>query len=218
MMKTAIIIGATGLTGSILLNKLIADNRYETIKVFSRTKCGVTHTKVIEKLGNLIELENFKADFIADEVFCCIGTTARQTPDQTEYHKIDFGIPTSAAKLCRKNGIDTFLVISAIASNAKSKIFYNKTKGEMEQAVLDKNITNTYILRPSLIIGKRAVKRFGEFFGIIMSKFLNPFLRGKLKKYRSIEAEKIAQAMINLANNKPKIQLVESDEIEKFVD
>jgi uncharacterized protein YbjT (DUF2867 family) len=129
------------------------------------------------------------------------------------YHQIDFGIPVEVAKLCKKNKIDTFLVVSAIGANAKSSIFYNRTKGEMEQAVLEQNIPNTYILRPSLILGKRNETRFAERIASFLFKLVNPLFFGKYKKYRAIEASAIAKSMIKLANEKPKIKILESNEI-----
>jgi len=202
MGKTAIILGATGLTGSILLEKLLKDNRYETIKLFSRKELKNMPSKVTQHVGNLFELENFKNDFIADEVFCCIGTTAKKTPDNVIYKQIDYGIPVNAAKLSKLNNINTFLVVSALGANAKSSIFYNKTKGEMENDVLAQNIPNTYILQPSIIGGNRKEQRIGEKIGLVLFKLFQPFFFGKLKKYQLIEAETIAQSMLNLANSK----------------
>lgn len=217
MGKTAIILGASGLTGQELLRKLIIDERYQTIKLFSRKKTENTSSKVIEIVGNLLTLENFKEDFNADEVFVCIGTTAKKTPDKIMYKNIDFGIPASASKLAKENHIPTFIVVSAMGANAKSSVFYNKTKGEMEQAVLSEKIKHTYILRPSIIGGNRNENRPMEKIGIAIFKLLQPLMVGKLKKYRIIEAENISKAMIYLANEKPGLQIIESDKIQELV-
>ncbi len=216
MGKTAIILGASGLTGQQLLAALIADERYDSIKLFSRKKTEIKASKVTEIVGDLLSLENFKEDFIADEVFVCIGTTAKKTPDKTLYKNIDFGIPAVAAKLAKENHIPTFIVVSAMGANAKSSIFYNKTKGEMEQAVLSEKNPHTYILRPSIIGGNRNENRPMEKIGITIFKLLQPLMLGKLKKYRIIEAENIAKAMLYLANKKPEIQIIESDKIQKL--
>ena len=201
MKKTAIILGATGLTGHILLEKLIKDDRYETIKLFSRSKIGGLPNKVRQYVGNLLELDRFKADFTADEVYCCIGTTTKKTPNKTLYKQIDYGIPVTAAKLSKENNITVFLVISAMGANKKSSVFYNKTKGEMENDVLKQHIKNTFILRPSLIGGARNERRLLEKTGLVVFKIIQPLFIGPLKKYKIINAESIAQAMIHLANN-----------------
>ncbi len=212
--KTAIIIGATGLTGNILLNKLLSDDRYSKIKIFTRKPLRLENKKVTEILCNLIDAESYKDNFFGDEVYCCIGTTLKKTPDKELYKKIDYGIPVNAAKLCKVNEISSFLVMSSMGANASSSVFYSRTKGEMEQAVLEQNIENTYILRPSIISGNRVERRIGEKVGIVVIKLMQPLLIGSLKKYRAIEAETIATAMIELANNGSNRQIIISDQIQ----
>ncbi len=217
MKKTAIILGATGLTGNILLQKLIEDDRYDTIKLFSRSKIEDLPKKVTQFIGDLFKLEQYKVDFRADEVYCCIGTTAKKTPDRTLYKQIDYGIPITAAKLSKDNNIDTFLVVSAMGANKKSNVFYNKTKGEMEFDVLEQNIKNTFVLRPSLIGGERNERRILEKMGLVLFKIIQPLFIGELKKYKIINAESIAQAMINLANNTSKAEvIITSNDIKKI--
>ena len=216
MKKTAIILGASGLTGGFVLQKLIEDERYDTIKLFSRSKIEGLPDKVQQFIGDLLELNQFKTDFTADDVFCCIGTTAKKTPDKTLYKKIDFGIPVAAAKLSKENNISTFLVISAMGANKNSTVFYNKTKGEMENSVLKQQIKNTYVLRPSLIGGDRQETRLLEKIGLVIFKVIQPLFIGKLKKYKIVNAETIAQAMIGLANTKYSEVIITSEHINKL--
>lgn len=215
-MKTAIILGATGLTGGKLLQRLLKDKRYSTIKLFSRSSVKISDPKIEEHLIDLFELEKYEHIFMGDEVFCCIGTTKAKTPDEDTYRKIDYGIPVAAARLAKKNGIPKFLVISALGADADSGIFYNKTKGEMERDVLEQNIPGTYIFEPSLISGDRNEKRFFESLGKQVMKVGNFFLFGPLKKYRSIHPETIALAMIKVANEQYDKKRIESDEIKKI--
>lgn len=217
MKKTAIILGASGLTGGFVLQKLIEDDRYDTIKLFSRSKIEGLPNKVKQFIGNLLELNQFKDDFTADEVYCCIGTTAKKTPDKTLYKKIDFGIPVAAAKLSKENNIPTFLVVSAMGANKNSTVFYNKTKGEMEQNVLKQQFKKTFILRPSLIGGDRQESRRLEKIGLMIFKVIQPLFIGKLKKYKIVNAETIAEAMIYLANtNHYADVIITSDDINKL--
>jgi uncharacterized protein YbjT (DUF2867 family) len=201
MKKTAIILGATGLTGNTILQKLIEDQRYVSIKLFSRSKIDGLPKKVTQYIGDILNLEQFKAEFTADEVYCCIGTTTKKTPNKELYKSIDYGIPLAAAKLAKENNIPTLLVISAMGANKNSKVFYNKTKGEMEYDVLQQNIKHTFILRPSLIGGERKENRLLEKIGITIFKVIEPLYIGQLKKYKIISAKSIAKAMIILANN-----------------
>ncbi|QNK77617.1 NAD(P)H-binding protein [Winogradskyella sp. PAMC22761] len=215
MKKTAILLGASGLTGSHVLQKLIADERYETIKLFSRSRIeSLPQNKVQQFTGNLLELEQFKTDFIADEIYCCIGTTKSKTPDKVMYKRIDYGIPVAASKLAKANGINTFLVVSAMGANKKSSVFYNKTKGEMEQDLLALKIANTYIFRPSLIGGNREEKRTLEKIGLALFKIIQPLFIGALKKYKIVDAAIIAEAMIKTANTKKHTEaIITSDQI-----
>ncbi len=170
MKKTAILLGATGLTGSHLLDLLLNSNDY-------------------------LKLEEQADKFTADEVFVCIGTTKAKTPDKKLYHAIDYGIPTISAKLAEQNKINTFSVISAIGANAKSSVFYSRTKGEMEQAILQCNIPNILVYRPSIIYGNREDKRWAEKIGAFLFKGLQFLLVGKFKKYRAISGEDLAKVL-----------------------
>lgn len=214
MKKTAIILGATGLTGGHLLDFLLKDSRYEKIKLFSRSSVGISNPKLEEHFIDLFELEEHKANFQADEVFCCIGTTKSKTPDNRVYKKIDYGIPFAAAKLCKENKINTFIVISAMGANPDSKVFYNKIKGEMERDVLKQNIQNTYILQPGLIGGNRKEKRLGESIAKFLFKILNPIIP---RRYHTISPETIAKAMVVIAKHGHFKNHIENQTIKEIV-
>ena len=217
MSKTAIILGATGLTGGLLLQTLLKDKRYSEIILFSRNNCGVKNEKLTEYIVDLFQLEHYKDKFKANEVFCCIGTTKAKTSDKETYTKIDFGIPVSAASLCKQNGIDTFVVISALGAKKKSKIFYNRTKGKMESAVLDFNIKHTYIMQPSLISGEREERRFGESIMKFVMTLIKPLLHvGELKRYRPIHPQTIVNCMVWIANNNYKSGRLKSKIIQEI--
>lgn len=201
------------MTGGILLQKLLKDPRYEKIIIFSRKKVGVKNSKIEEHLVDLLRLEEQKERFKANEVFCCIGTTQKKTPDEKTYRSIDYGIPVMAAKMAKQNGIAKFLVISALGANERSKLFYNKTKGEMERDVLAEEIPETYIFQPALIAGDREEKRLFEKISKEVMKVIDPLLTGRLKKYRSIHPGIIAEAMLKVANNGYPEKVIPSDKI-----
>ncbi len=150
-------------------------------------------------------------------MYCCIGTTKAKTSDKDTYVKIDYGIPVAAAKLCKENGIDTFVVISALGAKKNSKVFYNRTKGLMEAAVLDLQIPKTYILQPSLITGEREEFRLGEHIFKIIMNFIKPIFRfGDLKRYQPIAPETIARCMVWLANNDHDAVRIKSKKIQEL--
>lgn len=215
MGKQAIVIGGTGLTGSWVIKLLSEHLEYEKIIVYTRRE--LPEELQLPKVESII-LPSITADYLwatfqGDEVYCCIGTTRKKTPNQEEYRSIDFGIPVAVAKLCKEKGIQTYAVVSAIGANAKSSIFYNRLKGEMEEAVFAEQIEHTYILRPSIILGNRQEHRAGERFGILIIKAISFLLIGGLKKYRGVEAKAIAAKMIAMSNSGQPSQVIESDRI-----
>ena len=215
--KTAILLGATGLTGNLLLQQLLKDDDFQKIILFSRSSVKLQHSKLEEHLIDLFQLENYKGQFHADVVFCCVGTTQKKTPDKETYRKVDFGIPVTAAKLAKQNNIPKMIVVSAIGADKNSRFFYNKTKGEMEEAVLAEEIAETYILRPSLIDGSREESRPFELAWKKVMRLADFIMIGPLKKYRSIQAETIARAMQILSKRNYPKSIIESEEIKEIV-
>ena len=214
MTKSAIILGATGLTGSYVLDELLNNPEYTKVIVFSRRPLEIENEKLQVFECDLLNLEEQKDYFKADEVYVCVGTTNNKTPNKKLYRDIDFGIPVTAAQLCRENRIDNIAVMSSLGANSKSSVFYTKTKGEMEESVLEMEIPNTYLLRPAMIMGPRKERRLGETLGKMLTFIINPLLQGSLKKYKGIHAETIAKAMINLCNEKSDLkEIIESDKI-----
>ena len=212
-MKTAIILGATGFTGGILLKKLLRHQDYSEVKVFTRRTVGFGHPKMKEYVGDLFELKQFTEAFKGDELFCCVGSTKAKTPDNDIYHQVDYGIPVTAAELAAKNGIKKMLVVSALGADEESRFFYNRTKGEMERDVLMKNLPEIYFFQPSLIGGERQEKRTFESLWKKAMQVGNHLLVGPLKKYQSISPETIVDAMLLVAKNGYREARIESDEI-----
>lgn len=213
MFKIAILIGATGLTGAILLEKLLSDTTIKTVKLFSRNSAENKHQKIEEYLIDMYHLNDQIVNFTGDVVFCCIGTTKAKTPDKETYRKIDYGIPVAAANLSKQNGIHTFIVISSLGADSKSNVFYSRIKGEMERGVLSANIENTYILQPSLISGVRREKRLGEQLANIFMRILDPKIP---RKYKAIYPETIALAMLVLSKKGYDEHIITSERIKEI--
>lgn len=218
MPKTAILLGASGATGGEVLQLLLKDDRYGKVKLFSRSPIDINNPKIEEHIINMFELDKHVTSFTADDVFCCIGTTKAQTPDKNTYYKIDYGIPTTAAILAKENGIQNFIVVSAIGADKDSSIFYNRTKGEMQEAVLNEDIANTHLLQPSLIVAKRKDSRLMEKLAAGFMQLLNPLLFGGAAKFKSIKASAIAKTMLWLANNSYPEVIVTSDKIAEIAE
>ncbi len=218
MLKTAIILGATGLTGGLLTELLIKDPSYSKIKLFTRRPTTFSNHKIEEITCDLLNLEAVKEDFTGDIIFCCIGTTKAKTPDRDLYYKIDYGIPMEAAQLAKENNINAFMVISSIGTSHKSPFFYVRTKGEMERDILKIDIPHTYIMKPAFINGRPDEDRKGEKSLKFLMRVMDFFMIGPLKKYKSTQALQIAKAMAYLGIHNHKENNILNDQIKTLSD
>jgi uncharacterized protein YbjT (DUF2867 family) len=202
----AILVGATGLVGGLLLQQLLDDSLFESVKVIGRRPTGLSHPKLVELTMDLVNDPDFEAHVSgADAFFACMGTTqANVKGDKNLYRKIDYDLPVRAARACAANGINSFLVVSSVGADAKSNNFYLRLKGEMEAEVLKQPVSSIYIFRPSMILGNRKEKRTGESIAKFIMPLASLFLLGSLSRFKSIEAVDIATAMRACALNAEK--------------
>jgi uncharacterized protein YbjT (DUF2867 family) len=212
--KTALVFGSTGLTGKALTKLLIKDEDYSLIKLFVRKSGSVNNPKVKEIiLENDFSEAAISKDLIGDDLFCCLGTTMKKAGSKEAFEEVDLNIPIRLSKIAAKNHIEKYLIISSIGASSSSHNFYLRTKGKMEEMLLLSGIKKIHIFRPSLILGKRNENRFGENIGKILYKVFSFAFIGRLKKYKGIEAENIARAMLYVAKGDYKNSTFESDEI-----
>ncbi|RYG00398.1 MAG: oxidoreductase [Chitinophagaceae bacterium] len=211
------LIGATGVIGADLLHKLLASESYTSVLAIARKPLEISNQKLKQLIINFDDLDKHQAEIIGDDVFCCLGTTAKQTPDKTIYRKIDYHYPLQIAKIALQHGAKSYHLVSAMGANPNSSIFYNKTKGEVERDLEKLNFDSIHIYRPSLLDGNRGEKRFAENTMNVIMRIINPLLVGSARKYRSIKIEKVASAMLKQASKNLKGNYVYlSDEIEKL--
>ncbi len=217
MKKKAIVIGATGLIGEILVQNLLKNNAYQKVIVVVRRSIGIQHAKLEEKINDYANvLEDLKS-LQGDELFCCIGTTIKKAGSKEAFEKVDLDIPANFAKLAAQNGITKMLVVSSLGANLHTSNFYLKTKAQMEHAV-GKNLIETVVFfRPSLLLGSRKEFRFGEKLAMIFMPLFNFVLLGGWRKYRAIKAVTVAKAMINVANSDMEgLFYLESDKVQSL--
>jgi uncharacterized protein YbjT (DUF2867 family) len=207
--RTALLAGATGLVGSFLLERLLASPRYARVVVWARREIGKSHPKLEVEIVDFERLAQRRLE--ADDVFCCLGTTIRQAGSQKAFHHVDFDYPVALAGAAARSGAKRFLVVSALGANKRSRVFYNRVKGEMEEAVRIAAVPKTTIVRPSLLAGPRAESRLGERIGLALSALLGPLLG----KYRPIHAEHVAAAMIRAAELDLPSGVIESAQMRK---
>lgn len=195
---TAVVIGATGLIGHSLLELLLEHEKIEGVSVLTRRTVGIEHPKLEEQIVDFQNREELRLKMgKGDLFFCCIGTTQKKVRgDKEEYKKIDFGIPVTTAEIAFDKGFSTYLFVSSVGADSKSKNFYLQLKGKAEDVITSIGFKNTAIFRPSILLGKRDEYRAGENAAKALMRFSSGLFVGRYKKYRAIEASEVAKAMV----------------------
>ena len=211
-MKTALILGASGLIGKHLTQKLLASNHYEKVKVIVRKPLNLIHPKLEQIVMDFDNLDASKV--LADDIFCCLGTTMKKAGSKDAVYRVDYTYPVEIAQLGFQNGAKRFAIVTAMGSDSKSIFYYNRVKGDVETTLKNIGFEALLIFRPSLLLGKRSESRVGEQIGEALSKLLRPLIPSK---YRAIEAYKVAKAMVTITASNVKGTLVyESDVMQEF--
>ena len=196
-MNTAIVLGATGMVGSALLNQLLQDGRFSVVKVFVRRSTGIIHPKLQEYLINFDRPVEWKQYVQGDVLFSALGTTFRKAGSKSKQYKIDHTYQYQFALAASENHVPVYVLVSSYGAGEKSRIFYSKMKGELERDVKKLSFRHIHILQPGMLEGERNEKRWAEGVGISLIKFLNRF--GILKSQKPVHASIVAKAMINAA-------------------
>ncbi len=213
MSRTALVAGSTGLIGGQLLTLLLEDTYYSKVIALSRKPLSLTHPKLENILMEVDQLNQHVA-LNAEDVFCCLGTTIKHAKTKEAFRKVDFDYPLELAKILKTNGAKQYLLISALGSNKNSGIFYNRVKGEVEEAIAKVGYDSFYIFKPSLLVGPRKEQRAGEDAAKIFYKIFGFIIP---KKYKEIESIKVARAMLAEAKqNLPGIFVYESDVLQAY--
>lgn len=213
-MRSAVVVGATGLVGSALVKLLCESDEYVAVNVIARRKLAFTHEKLVVNVRDFEEITESDLDF-AHEVFCCLGTTIKKAGSREAFEKVDVEYPLRLAALAKNRGIAHFIVISAMGASEKSFTYYNRVKGKLETELEAIDFPQLSIVRPSLLTGVRGEFRLGEKVGEKALALLNPVMVGPAKKFRSIKAEQVALAMMVIAlhGKKQKVAVYPSDEL-----
>ena len=215
--KTALLLGATGLVGGELLSLLLQDDFYSHVKAVVRKKPQLANPKLEWIVADFDAISQIGDKVAADHVFCCLGTTMKKAGSKEAFYKVDFHYPLEFAKFTQSKGATQFSLVSAMGANIKSRIFYNRVKGEIEVAASSVAFNGINIFRPSLILGDRKEKRLGEKIAIMLSGIISPLMIGPLKKYKPIQAADIAHGMLKIAKQDLHgFYIFESDQINKI--
>lgn len=204
----ALIIGATGATGKDLVEVLLQDPEYTAVVIFVRRSTGITHSKLTEVLADFDKLEEISPKINGDVLFSCLGTTLKAAGSKEKQYHIDYEIPAKFAAIAKANGVRGTVLLSAYGAAAKSRIFYSRIKGQLEDAIAVMGFEKYIIFRPGLLL-RKGTDRFGERVSAAILKALNTI--GLIRKFKplptSVLAEKMAKAPKVLTAGKHVIEL-----------
>jgi uncharacterized protein YbjT (DUF2867 family) len=196
-MKTAIVLGATGMVGSELTRQLLEHPDYSTVLVFVRRSTGITHLKLTEHLVDFEKTDEWKHLIKGDVLFSAMGTTLNKAGSKAAQFRVDYTYQYRVASAAADNGVPCYVLISSAGASEKSMIFYSKMKGELDRDIRKLSFLRTRIIKPGILSGNRSESRPAEAISISMMAALGriPFIR----KYRPYPATMVAKAMINAA-------------------
>ena len=210
---SVMVVGATGLVGRECVRLLLADNGFSRIIVVTRRSLSpeVRSPKLETHVVDFEHLNEYDELFRVDAIVCAIGTTIRQAGSRTRFRTVDYEYPLAFAKLGRRAGCAHFLVVSALGANPRSRVFYNRVKGELEDALRGLGYPRLTIVRPSLLLGPRAELRLGEEVAKRVTRWLGPLVP---RAFKPVEARAVATTLVRAAREPGSgVRVIESGEI-----
>lgn len=199
-MKSIWLAGATGLVGNLCLEMLLEDPNVGTVVAVGRRAPNRVHAKLrfqgterFEDLASAMQRDR------PDAVLCALGTTIKKAGSQDAFREVDGVYPLRLAEAARAAGVGVFGIVTAVGASAQSRVFYNRVKGELEQALAALQLPTVHVLHPSLLLGQRAESRPAEKLGMLFAGLWRLVCIGPWRKYRPIRAECVARALARSA-------------------
>lgn len=198
--KTAIIFGASGLVGGHCLALLLEHPAYKKVISFGRRKLATNHHRLEQHTIDFEKLDSFESLIKGHDLFSCLGTTMANAGSKEAFYKVDFTYVYESARIAVKNGVNQVLLVSSVGADSESLIYYSKVKGEIEAALKKLPFWAVRVFQPSILLGDRDEDRIGEKIGVVLGKSIDWITGGNLLgKYKPIEAEDVAKAMLRAA-------------------
>jgi uncharacterized protein YbjT (DUF2867 family) len=205
----ALVAGATGLVGQAVLAALLADKHYRAVHTVGRRAPALQHPKLTHHIVDFAALPELPR---ADDVFICLGTTIKVAGSQAAFRAVDYEAVVALARAALAGGATKLGVVSAMGADAKSRVFYSRTKGEMEAALVSMGYPSLSIAQPSMLAGVRAVLnqpvRSGEVWALHISRWLKPLIPAN---YRSVKSADVAAGLVRAVKaGQPGVQRIVS--------
>ena len=193
MVNSVLLIGATGLIGTQLLNQCLVDDYIDSVVAPTRKPLERQHSKLANPLFKDIDdldLEGFEINTL----LCCFGTTRKKAGSAQAFEEIETHFMQTLLIKAKKANIKNVIFVSSLGANPNSLIHYSRVKAMIEDFALNLGFESLYILRPSLLLGHRNEDRFLEGLSIKISKKLKPLKKLALKSW-PVESRVLAQVM-----------------------
>lgn len=201
MAKIAMVLGATGLVGGYVTELLLNDDTWDEVRVLVRRPLDSGNPKLKQYTVDWERLDSYAAYFEnVEAVFCCLGTTIKKAGSQPAFERVDLEYPLQAARLAGEAGVRQMLAVSSMGANPRSRNFYSRTKGRMEEAMAASGLPGVHLFRPSLLLGPRREFRLGERLGAVLMKTFGFLLAGRAAEYKAVHGSAVARAMVAIAN------------------
>ena len=198
-LRTALLVGGSGLVGRSCLQALLDDPAYGSVILLGRRELSLApNPKLSQRVLPLENLASLELPPI-DDAFCALGTTIRKAGSQDAFRHVDYEMPLAAADHALKSGAKQFVLVSSIGADAKSKNFYLRIKGELEDSLRRLPFRSLHLFRPSLLLGKREEFRLGEVLAIGAARLPQFLMVGSLRPYHPIPASVVGRAMVSAA-------------------
>lgn len=209
----ALVLGATGAIGKDLVELLLNDPAVERVDIFVRREVNIPSAKLVVHVVDFDHPEQWADKLSGDVLFSTLGTTIRAAGSQMAQWKVDYTYQYNAAKAARESGVPTYVLVSSVGANAKSRVFYTRMKGALDDAVQELGFPGCFILRPPSLIRKGS-DRFGEKAGIVALRAFNAI--GLMRAWKPMPTEAVAAAMLRLAKSgREGTEIVDAQEILK---
>jgi len=193
MKLVAIVIGGTGLVGQQLILQLLDHPDFEKVRSFVRRPSGMIHPNLEEIQIDFDKPKSWRHLVQGDVLFSTLGTTIKTAKTKENQYKVDFSYQFEFALAAFENKVPTYMLVSSMGADPKSRFFYTRIKGELEEAVSKLTFRKLIIFRPSFLDGRRKEKRTGEKTMLAINYFITQFM---LKKYRPTRVDILAKKMI----------------------
>jgi uncharacterized protein YbjT (DUF2867 family) len=194
--SVALMAGASGLTGGLTLDGLLAAPDISRVIAVTRRPLGREHPRLANRIVQFERLESQLKGSVANVALCCLGTTLRKAGSQQRFRAVDVDAVLTFARAAKAANARRFVVMSSVGADPRARNFYLRTKGDMEEELEGVGFESLDILQPSMLLAWRAEMRPLELVASALMPLIAPLLRGKYLPYRAIGARTVAAAML----------------------